>query len=142
MFSDLQAVFTVLAVQDESVHLPESNVVNLDELFVTKIQENTSLNVDITSDILDRWRFFNSYCKMPWDETENEDHDWHKHLINRLKLYYDLKSKAIKKNFASYIRTLIKEAKYIQMRREILETTVEVEEEAMADDGKENSLMG
>lgn len=142
IFSDLQAVFTVLAVQDETVHLPESNVVCLDELFVTKNQENPSLNVDITADILDRLRFFNSYCKMPWDDTESDELNWNKHLVSRLQLFYDLKNKTIKKNVASYIRTLIAEAKYIQKKREILEIAVDDQEEKMAEEGMDNSVMG
>lgn len=128
LFDELKCVFTVWSVQDENVHLPESNVVPLEDVFPTKSQENNALNVDMTADCIDRLRFFYNYIWMPWDEESEQDYNWtNKCLIPRMKLYFDLKNKNIGKGLSSHIRSLISEAKYIHKRRENLETSMEEE---------------
>ena len=139
LFSELQAIFTVIAVQDESIHLPESHVVNLDQLFVTKNQENPSLNADVTADIIDRLRFFNNYILMPWD-NETDEMDFQKQLLDRLNLFFDLKCKNINKKVSSYIRHLLNEGKTVQKELENLDNTVD-ETEAMAEDDDDDSLL-
>ncbi|CAO1385391.1 unnamed protein product [Diamesa serratosioi] len=128
LFDELKCVFSVWSVHDDNIHLPESNVVPLEDIFPTKAQENNALNVDITADCIDRLRFFYNYIWMPWDEESEQDYNWTtKCLIPRMKLYFDLKNKSIGKGLSSHIRSLILEAKYIHKRRENLETSMEEE---------------
>jgi hypothetical protein len=54
--SDLKAVFTVLAVQDDHVSLPEQNEVSLEQLWPTKTQENSALDIERTADCVDKLR--------------------------------------------------------------------------------------
>lgn len=118
-FSDLQATFSVESVQDENVHLPEVCQVPLEDLYPTVEQENSALNVDLTADCLDRFRFFFNYICLPWDYNDADFVS--KHLLPRLKLIFDLKTKQLSKGLSSHIRAMIAEAKYIQSKRENLE---------------------
>lgn len=120
-FNGLAAIFTVESVQDENVHLPESCRVALEDLYPTVEQENPALNVDLTADILDRYRFFFSYIFMPWDDSDTDFVD--KQLFPRMKLIFDLKNKQLSKGLSSHIRGMIAEAKYIQNKQENLEST-------------------
>lgn len=56
-FHDLKADFSVIAVQDDDVHLPERYEVPLEDLFPTIEQENTELNIDRTADCVDELRY-------------------------------------------------------------------------------------
>lgn len=55
-FQDLMADFSISAVQDDDVHLPEIHEVPLDDLWPTIDQENTELNVERTADCIDELR--------------------------------------------------------------------------------------
>lgn len=55
-FDDLKAEFSVIAVQDEDIHLPEVHEVPLEELWPTIDQENAELNIERTADCLDELR--------------------------------------------------------------------------------------
>lgn len=131
LFDELKAIFNIVAVQDDSIQLPESVVVPLEELFPTKMQEEKSLNIDLTADAIDRYRFFQNYLWFAWDEDLESNEMWTsaKYLIPRLKLYYDLKNKSISKSLSAEIRRLIQEAKYIQKKRENLEVTINDDED-------------
>jgi len=122
MFKELKAIFTVIGVEDDDIHIPEKHEVHLEELWPTKEQENNALNVEKTADSIDRLRFFYNNIWMPWDYDYDDDINWaDKHLESRIKFYYDLKSKKVKRALAAHIYTLISEAKYIQRRKEYLE---------------------
>jgi hypothetical protein len=122
-FDDLAATFAVESVKDDSVHLPEICNVPLIDLYPTIEQENQALQIDLTADCLDRYRFFFTYIYMPWD---NEGNDFvANHLLNRIKLYFDLKNKRISKGLSAHIRGMIAEAKYIQNKRENLENSID-----------------
>lgn len=55
-FKELKAEFEVIAVQDEDVHIPEMHIIPLEDLWPTKHQENSALNVDRTADCIDQLR--------------------------------------------------------------------------------------
>lgn len=55
-FQDLMADFSISAVQDDDVHLPEIHEVPLEDLWITIKQENTELNHERTADCLDELR--------------------------------------------------------------------------------------
>lgn len=60
-FQDLKADFSVIAVQDDDIHLPERYEVPLEDLFPTIEQENDELNIDRTADCLDELRYENAF---------------------------------------------------------------------------------
>lgn len=124
IFDDLFAVFSVVSVHNESIHLPEVCQVPLEDLYPTIEQENSALNVDLTADCLDRYRFFFKYIFLPWDEDIDADFA-QKLLEPRMQLFFDLKNKKISKALSSHIRGIINEAKYIQQSRENLENSFE-----------------
>lgn len=122
IFDELKAVFVVTAVQDQDVHLPESNEVSLIELWPTLQQENSALNVDTTAECIDRLRFFYTHVWMPWDKDFDDDRDWvQMHLHARIQLACDLSKNRLPRPLALHIRTLLMEARYIQQRLEYLE---------------------
>ncbi|XP_001356105.3 protein nessun dorma [Drosophila pseudoobscura] len=122
IFDELKAVFVVTAVQDNDVHLPESNEVSLIELWPTIKQENEALNVDTTAECIDRLRFFYCHVWMPWDKDYDDDRDWvQMHLQARIQLACDLSKNKLSRPLALHMRTLLMEAKYIQQRLEYLE---------------------
>jgi hypothetical protein len=53
---DLKALFTVLAVHDDGVKLPKRNHVYIEELWPTKTQENSALDIERTADCVDKLR--------------------------------------------------------------------------------------
>lgn len=55
-FQDLMADFSIVAVQDDDVHLPEVHEVPLEDLWPTIKQENPELNIDRTADCIDELR--------------------------------------------------------------------------------------
>lgn len=122
-FDELTATFKIESVHDENVHLPESCEVPLEDLHPTVEQENGALNVDLTADILDRYRFFFQKIYMPWDDQDKSFIS--KLLLPRMKLFFDLKNKLISKGLSSHIRGMIAEVKYIQNKREHLELSFE-----------------
>ncbi|KMY91132.1 protein nessun dorma [Drosophila simulans] len=122
IFDELKAVFVVTAVQDNDVHLPESNEVSLVELWPTVQQENSALNVDTTAECIDRLRFFYAHVWMPWDKDYDDDRDWvQQHLQARIQLVCDLSKNRLPRPLALHMRTLLAEAKYIQQRLDFLE---------------------
>ncbi|XP_030240747.1 protein nessun dorma [Drosophila navojoa] len=134
IFDELKAVFTVTAVQDQDVHLPESNEVSLIELWPTLQQENSALNVDTTAECIDRLRFFYSHVWMPWDKDYDDDRDWvQMHLQARIQLACDLSKNRLPRPLALHMRTLLMEARYIQQRLEYLELDMS-DAEAESDD--------
>jgi len=122
IFDELKAVFVVTAVQDNDVHLPESNEVSLVELWPTVQQENSALNVDTTAECIDRLRFFYTHVWMPWDKDYDDDRDWvQQHLEARIQLVCDLSKNRLPRPLALHMRTLLTEASYIQQRLDFLE---------------------
>ncbi|XP_016924649.3 protein nessun dorma [Drosophila suzukii] len=122
IFDELKAVFVVTAVQDNDVHLPESNEVSLVELWPTVQQENSALNVDTTAECIDRLRFFYTHVWMPWDKDYDDDRDWvQQHLQARIQLVCDLSKNRLPRPLALHMRTLLTEASYIQQRLDFLE---------------------
>lgn len=55
-FQDLMADFSISAVQDDDVHLPEIHEVPLEDLWPTIDQENIELNIERTADCIDELR--------------------------------------------------------------------------------------
>lgn len=139
LFDELKAIFVVEAVQDDDVHMPERQVLALEELWPLKEQENDALNVDRTADCLDRLRFFYQHVWMPWDNDEDDDgSDWaEKNLYDRVKFYYDVKKRVMSKRLVSHVMALLAEANYVQKKRELLEMEVDEEEENGSDDETE-----
>ncbi|KAH8377499.1 hypothetical protein KR093_005754 [Drosophila rubida] len=135
IFDELKAVFVVTAVQDQDVHLPESNEVSLIELWPTIQQENTALNVDTTAECIDRLRFFYSHVWMPWDKDYDNDRDWvQMHLHARIQLACDLSKNRLPRPLALHMRTLLMESRYIQQRLEYLELDLSDAEDGESDD--------
>ncbi|EDV99074.1 protein nessun dorma [Drosophila grimshawi] len=130
MFDELKAVFTVTAVQDQDMHLPESNEVALIELWPTIQQENSALNVDTTAECIDRLRFFYTHVWMPWDKDSDGDRDWVQiHLQSRIQLACELSKHRLPRPLTLHMRTLLMEAHYIQQRLEYLELDMSDAEE-------------
>jgi hypothetical protein len=90
-FDELTASFRVESVMDENIRLPETCEVPLEDLYPTVEQENNALNVDLTADCLDRYRFFFHKVYMPWDDQDKNFVS--KLLMPRMKLIFDLKNK-------------------------------------------------
>lgn len=57
MFTELKAEFSVIAVQDDDVHIPEINEVALEDLWPVKEQENEALNIEATANCIDMLRY-------------------------------------------------------------------------------------
>lgn len=53
----MKAEFTINAVQDDSVHLPEVHEVPLEDLWPIIDQENPELNIERTADCIDQLRY-------------------------------------------------------------------------------------
>lgn len=121
IFEELVATFRIESVQDDKIRLPECCEVPLEDLYPTVEQENNALNVDLTADCLDRFRFFFQKIYMPWDKQETNFVS--KLLLPRMKLIFDLKNNLISKGLSSHIRGMIAEVKYIQNKREHLEVS-------------------
>lgn len=121
-FRDLNAIIEITAVEDEYIHLQERHDVALIDLWPTQSQDNDELNIERTADCLDRLRFFYTHVWLPWDNDKDDDFNWvEKHLQSRIRLCFDLSQRKMNRPMASYIRSLIKEAKYIHERRKFLE---------------------
>lgn len=97
-------------------------------MYPTIEQENSALNVDLTADCLDRFRFFFKYIFFPWDTDEDQDFAG-KLLQPRMRFFFDLKNKQISKGLSSHIRGMLAEAQYIQHKRENLENSFEESDE-------------
>lgn len=66
---------------------------------------------------------------MPWDNDNDDDLDWAKnHLESRIKFCFDLK-RNMSRTMTDHIRVLLMEARYIQSRRELIETDMSDDEE-------------
>lgn len=64
MFTALKAEFSVIAVQDDDVHIPEINEVALEDLWPIKEQENTALNIEATANCIDMLRYNTFFSKV------------------------------------------------------------------------------
>lgn len=125
-FQDFAAVFAIESVLDDNISLPENCRVSLEDLYPTVEQENKALNVDLTADFLDRFRFFFKYIFLPWDD----DTDFSKkQILPRMKLFFDLKNSVLSKGLSSHIRGMFAEAKYIQSLQENLENSFDESDE-------------
>lgn len=133
-FEDLEVDFMIEKVTDDQIQLPEICQVPIEDVYPTIYQENNCLNVEVTAEHFDRYRFFYSYIFLAFDA--DDDRGWaSKNLEARVKLFYDLKSKKLSKGMSSYVRQIIAEIKYIQFKREIL--TSSIEDNETMDDSKE-----
>ncbi|KAL7030399.1 hypothetical protein ACKWTF_006641 [Chironomus riparius] len=136
-FDDLTVDFLIEQVQDDNIQLPEVCQVPIEDVFPTIYQENDCLNVEITADHIDGYRFFYNYIFLPFDA--DDDKTWMtKNLESRVKLFYDLKNKKLSKGISSYIRQIIEEVKYIQFRSDILSNSIE-DNDTSIDEMKESS---
>lgn len=106
-----------MAVQDGDVHLDDTHVIPLVQLWPTKQQDNTvPLNLNSTAEAIDMLRFFYNHVFMPWDCDEDDMGDWaKKHLESRLHLFYDMKNGLISKNTAERVRGLMTEVRRLQV---------------------------
>lgn len=123
-FEELTVDMKIESVKNDDIQLPEKICVSLLSIYPTVYQENV-VNADFTADILDRYRFFYTYIFFPFD-NDTEPNWSQKHLIARVQFFFDLNnSKNISKSMTSYIRQLIEEAKYIQDKRDLLESSMD-----------------
>lgn len=140
-FKDLTAVFKIIAVQDDNVHIPECHIVPLQDIFPTIEQENNALNVDMTANCMDQMRFFYNNIWMPWDNDNDDSFDWEeRHLDSRIKFYFDLKMKNINRRLSARITSLLTEARYLQKRKEYLEIGLSDDEDEAIEE--ENTSVG
>lgn len=56
LFKELKAIFQIIAVEDDNIQLPERQLILLEDLWVTKQQENKELNIEKTADCIDQLR--------------------------------------------------------------------------------------
>lgn len=56
-FPECKAQFSVIAVQDDDIHIPEIHEVLLEDLWPTIDQENPELNIERTAECLDELRY-------------------------------------------------------------------------------------
>lgn len=145
--SELTVFVKIIAVQDE-IHLPEKYQVPLIELYPTKNQNNSTLDVIGTAECIEQLRFFYNHLWMPWDVDDDENFDWVLlHLETRLRLFFDIKRNNVNKETADIIRTLIKEAKDISDKISRLEADISDDDEEtedtkfLVDEGKTCQLM-
>ncbi|KAL1490598.1 hypothetical protein ABEB36_013264 [Hypothenemus hampei] len=119
-FPNLTAKVQILSVPVD-VHIHDKHFVPLDQLWATKIQDKTiGLNMNMTADALDMYRFFYIYLVMPWDEDEDSA-DWKtEHLTTRLRFYYDLRNGKIPPAVCEHVFSLLNEARRISSKREAL----------------------
>lgn len=132
LFDDSAVLFQVESVEDDSVHLPEGlSKVPFEDIYPCIDQENAALNVDLTADCLDRYRFFFFYIFLPWDSNDLDVIK--KELPLRMQLFFDLRNKNLSKGLSSHIRRIMDEAKYIQVKREHLELSMELSDDDSLD---------
>lgn len=80
-------------------------------------------------------RFFYRNVWMPWDSDSDDEADWcKKHLESRIRFCFDLK-RDMGRGMADHIRKLIAEARYIQNKRELMESEMSDDEDA--EEGKQ-----
>lgn len=129
-FQELTATFLIEAVQDEDVELPERYEVPLIELWPTVTQENNALNVEMTAEAIDIYRYFYKHIWMPWDETDaDETKDWAaSHLMSRINFQSELVSKKMHPSLVSYVRHLLNEVRHVADRKDLLESGMTDEE--------------
>lgn len=137
-FDEMQAEFSLIAVQDENIHLQEEHTVPLEDLWPTLQQENTELNTERTAEYLDEYRFFYRNVWMPWDDECDGDYDWcEKHLESRIRFCFDLK-RNMSRPMADHIRKLLAEARYAANKRHII--IIEMNEDETFEDGMTNII--
>uniref|UniRef100_A0A182NTS0 Transcription initiation factor TFIID subunit 13 n=1 Tax=Anopheles dirus TaxID=7168 RepID=A0A182NTS0_9DIPT len=143
LFDEMKATFTVEAILDDDVQLPEERItVDLEELWPLREQNNPALNVDITADCIDKLRFFYQHLWMPWDIDCEDEHGWlEKHLESRIRLCHDLKNKTMSRQLSSHALALLAEARYIQRKRELIEQELSDEEPEEDEEDNETSIL-
>lgn len=57
LFKELKAIFSIIAIQDDDIHLPEEHEVPLIDLWPTKVQENPAINIEATANCVDMIRY-------------------------------------------------------------------------------------
>ncbi|XP_058061847.1 protein nessun dorma [Anopheles bellator] len=141
LFDELKASFIVEAIQDDDVHLPEKLVVNLEELYPLREQNNPALNVDTTADCIDKLRFFYQHLWMPWDGVAEDDSNWlKKNLETRIRFCHDLKNKTMSWRLSSHAIALLADARYIEKKLKLCEEA-ELEADDDEEDDNETSLL-
>uniref|UniRef100_A0A182SXK5 Right handed beta helix domain-containing protein n=1 Tax=Anopheles maculatus TaxID=74869 RepID=A0A182SXK5_9DIPT len=141
LFDELKAIFSIEAIQDDDVQLPEEQItVDLEELWPLREQNNPALNVNITADCIDKLRFFYQHLWMPWDnDAEDEHHSWiDKHLESRIRFAHDLKNKTMSRQLSSHALALLAEARYIQRKRDFIEHELSEEEQELEAEEEDN----
>uniref|UniRef100_A0A182MRN2 SHC SH2 domain-containing protein n=1 Tax=Anopheles culicifacies TaxID=139723 RepID=A0A182MRN2_9DIPT len=140
LYDELKAIFTVEAIQDDDVHLPEEQItVDLEELWPLREQNNPALNVNITADCIDKLRFFYQHLWMPWDNDGEDEHGWiDKHLESRIRFCHDLKNKTMSRQLSSHALALLAEARYIQRKRDFIEQQLSEEEYQAEEEDEDN----
>lgn len=143
-FTDHSARVRIIAVQDD-IHLLEKYDVPLIELYPTKKQENSAIDVARTAECIEQLRFFYNYLWMPWDADDDDTMDWVTgHLEPRLNLFYDMKGGTVCKKTCEVIRSLTREGRDIQAKIAKLEMEIsddENEEECRINEIKTCQLM-
>ena len=128
-FMELSASIKILSVEDD-VHLPEKYKVPLIELYPTKEQENSALDIVATAECVDTLRFFYNHLWMPWDIDDDETLDWvTSHLEARLRLYFDMGRGVACKKTCVVIKTLIREGRDIQRKISQIESEISDDED-------------
>lgn len=61
LFKDLKAIFAIIAIQDDDIHLPEEHEVPLIDLYPTKVQENPAIHIEATANCVDMIRYTTTY---------------------------------------------------------------------------------
>ncbi|XP_014215719.1 protein nessun dorma [Copidosoma floridanum] len=133
-YMELMATVKIVAVQDDDIHLPEHYDVPLIELYATREQENSVLDILATAECIDKLRFFYNYLWMPWDTDDDDNIDWvSNYLEDRLRLFFDMKTGVVCKKTCDIIRTLMREGRDIQAKLAKLELEMSDDD----DDGEE-----
>lgn len=126
-FHELTALVEVERVQDD-ISIPAKQDVPLVQLYPTKIQEETELNIDRTANLIDQLRFFYNHLWHPWEWEIVEGGDWpSKHLEPRLKLFFEMSNGAIPVKLADKIHKNREQARKLHEKKQKLESLLQQE---------------
>lgn len=137
-YLEIEATVKVLAVQGD-IHIPDRHSVPLIQLWPTKEQDKTvALNLELTSNTIDMYRFFYLNIFMPWDMQEDTSVDWlSKHLELRLHLYFDMRNGVIPKATAQHLKSLLNDAHRLHAQHQLLASQIDDDN---ADGNKEKDM--
>lgn len=121
-FTDLECLIEIIAVQTD-ISLPGKHVVPLIDLWPTKAQQKI-INITITANALDAYRFFYTKILMPWDSDNGIIKKWSSKLESRLKLFYDIKNNIIPIKLARNINQYIKDGNNLNEEKNNLEILI------------------